>query len=57
VNVNDQEVDINILKANHEEADIIVVLHCIYTGAEYIVVSARDTDRAVLLLSLFDKME
>ena len=57
VNVNDPEVDVNNLKSNHEEADTRVVLHCIHSEAEHIVVSARDTDRAVLLLAHFDKME
>ena len=57
MNVSDTEVDVNILKANHEEADTIVVLHCIYTEAEHIVVSAHDTDIAVLLLAHFDKIE
>ena len=56
VNVSDPEIDVNILKSNHEEADTIVVLHCIYTEAEHIVVSACDTDIAVLLAHL-DKME
>jgi len=56
VNVSDPEVDVNILKSNHEEADTIVVLHSIHTEAEHIVVSARDTDIAVFLAH-FNKME
>jgi len=56
VNVGDPEVDVNILNSNHEEADTRVVLHCIHTEAEHIVISAHDTDIAVLLLAHFDKM-
>ena len=37
MNVSNPEVDVNILKANHEEADTTVVLHYIYTEAEHIV--------------------
>ena len=38
--------DINLtpLKANHEEADTHIVLHCIHTEANTIVVSCWDTD-------------
>jgi len=56
VNVSDPEIDVNIFKSNHEEADTIVVLHCIHTEAEHIVVSACDRDIAVLLAH-FDKMK
>ena len=41
-------VDIKMLRANHEEADTRVVLHCIHAETEDVVVAARDTD--ILLL-------
>ena len=38
-------VDIEMLRANHEEADTRVVLHCIHAAeTEDVVVAARDTD-------------
>lgn len=57
VKVSDSEVDVSILKSNHEEADTRVILHCIHSVAEHIVVSARDTDIAILLLAHFNKMQ
>ena len=43
-------VDIEMLRANHEEADTRVVLHCIHAETEDVVVAARDTDILLLLL-------
>lgn len=52
----DPELDIHLLEASHEEADTRLVLHCMHTDAESVVVSARDTDVLVLLLAHFPKM-
>ena len=41
------------MKANHEEADTHIVLHCIHTEANTIVVSSRDTDVLLPLLTYF----
>ena len=39
-----------MLRANHEEADTRVVLHCIHAETEDVVEAARDTDILLLLL-------
>ena len=44
-------VDIEMLRANHEEADTRVVLHCIHAETEDVVVAERDTDILLLLLA------
>ena len=41
-------IDLSALKATHEEGDTRLILHCVNSSLENIVVSARDTD--VLLL-------
>jgi hypothetical protein len=50
-------VDIEMIRANHEEADTRVVLHCIHADANTIVVAARDTDILLLLLVFFSRMK
>ena len=50
-------VDIEMLRANHEEADTKVVLHYIHAEAEHVVVAARDTDILLLLLAFFSSMK
>ena len=50
-------VDIEILRANHEEADTRVVLHSIHAETEDVVVAARDTDILLLLLVFFSSMK
>ena len=50
-------VDIEMLRANHEEADTRVVLHCIHAETEDVVVAARDTDILLLLLAFFSSMK
>ena len=37
-------VDIRALKGFHEEADTRIVLHCVHSNAEFLVVSSQDTD-------------
>ena len=56
VKSSDPEMDTSPLAANHEEADTRLVLHCVNTYAETVVVLVRDTDVLVLLAAHFDKM-
>ena len=44
-------------RANHEEADTRVVLHCIHAETEDVVVAARDTDILLLLIAFFSSMK
>ena len=46
-----------MLRANHEEADTRVVLHCIHAETEVVVVAARDTDILLLLIVFFSSMK
>ena len=48
--------DISKLQGNHEEADTRLILHCINSNANTIVVTARDTDVLLLLVAHFEKM-
>ena len=50
-------VDIEMLRANHEEADTRVVLHCIHAETEDVAVAARDTDILLLLPVFFSSMQ
>ena len=47
--------DVSQLSSNHEEADTRLILHAIVCNYKYIVISSRDTDVLVLLLSHFHK--
>ncbi|KAL9966179.1 hypothetical protein ACROYT_G024217 [Oculina patagonica] len=49
-------IDIRGLKGFHEEADTRMILHCVHSDAEFLVVSSQDTDVFLLLVSHFDKM-
>ena len=49
-------IDIRALKGFHEEADTRMILHCLHSDAEFLVVSCQDTDVFLLLVSHFDKM-
>ncbi|KAL2088639.1 hypothetical protein ACEWY4_015538 [Coilia grayii] len=51
------EVDITALQGYHEEADTRIVLHCVHSNAEFLVVSSQDTDVLLLLIAHFDKMQ
>lgn len=53
----DPQMDTTTLEANHEEADTRIVLHCIHTSAQSVVVSARDTDVLLLLVAHFKEMK
>ena len=49
VECSDKTKELDSLRAKHEEADTRIVLHCLHTDADTIVVSARDTDVFVLV--------
>ncbi|KAG1701751.1 Serine/threonine-protein kinase Chk2 [Nymphon striatum] len=51
VKCSDPAVDVTNYQANHEEADTQVVLHCMHSTADCIVVSSRDTDAENILLT------
>ena len=50
------EVDTEPLEAQHEEADTRIVLHCIASQSEKIVVQCRDTDVVAMLLGHYHRM-
>lgn len=52
----DPTFDTDSLEAKHEEADTRIVLHCIRSRVETIVVSARDTFVLILLITYFHRM-
>ncbi|KAG1705838.1 Phosphatidate cytidylyltransferase, mitochondrial [Nymphon striatum] len=56
VETTDPEIEISMLRSNHEESDTRVVLHCIHASSQHIVVSARDTDITIIILAHFDCM-
>ena len=56
VKTTDPNLNINCLKATHEDADTRLILHCIHANVENVVVSSRDTDVLVLLVGHYDKM-
>ena len=45
-----------MFKADHEEADTRLIVHCIHAHMESMVVYVRDTDGLVLLLAHYDKL-
>ena len=57
VQSSDANMDLSLLKAVHEEADTRLILHCIHSNTETVVVSARDTDVLALLIAHFEKMD
>ena len=57
VKTTDPILEPELLQASHEEADTWVVLHCIHSDVENIVVSARDTDILVLLIAHIHHMK
>ena len=46
-----QDVDVSDLGATHEEADTRIILHAINKDVATLIVSVRDTDVLLLLLS------
>ena len=55
VKSSDPHLEFSPLRANHEEADTRLILHCIHAHMETIVVAVRDTDVLLLLLSHYDR--
>ena len=49
----DRTLNLDLLKANHVEADARLVLHCVHSDAACVVVSSNDTDVLILLLAHF----
>jgi len=51
--------DLTHLKATHEEADTRLVLHAVHASSQFntVVVSSRDTDVLVLLVSHFTRVQ
>ncbi|KAG1701285.1 SH3 and multiple ankyrin repeat domains protein 1 [Nymphon striatum] len=52
----DANMNTDLLERTHEEADTRVVLHCIHSNEQTIVVTARDTDILILLVAHFNKL-
>ena len=48
--------EIRALKGFHEEADTRMILHCVHSDAEFLVISCQDTDVFFLLVLHLDKM-
>ena len=57
VKTNSETLNTTALESTHEEADTRIIVHCIHSSAETVVVSARDTDVLLLLLAHFNKMK
>ena len=51
VKSNNITLDLSPLKATHKEADTRIILHCIHSSSENVIVLARDTDIFILLLA------
>ena len=56
VKSSDPELDISFLRADHEEADTRLILHCVHARMEMMVVSVRGTNVLLQLLAHYDKM-
>ena len=57
VKSSDPDLEVSSLRADHEEAETRLIVHCIHTHVETIVVSVHDTDVLLLLLAHYDKMK
>ena len=56
VKSSDPDFEVSSLRANHEEADTRLILHCIHAHMETIVVAVRDTDVLLLLLAHYGRI-
>ena len=56
VKSSDPDLEVSSLRANHEEADTPLILHCIHAHMETIVVAVRATDVLLLRLAQYDRM-
>ena len=57
VKSSDQDLDVSSLRADHEEGDIRLILHCIHAHMNTIVVSVRGTDVLLLLLAHYRRID
>ena len=51
VQSSDRAIDLSALRATQEEADTRLIVHCVNSSLDSIVVSARDTDVLLLLIA------
>jgi len=51
VQSSERAMDLSALKATHEEADTRLMVHCVNSSLDNVVVSARDTDVLLLLIA------
>ena len=51
VQSSERAIDLSALRATHEEADTRLIVHCVNSSLNNIVVSARDTDVLLLLVA------
>ena len=51
------DFDVSSLRADHEEGDTRLILHCIHAHMDTIVVSVRDTDVLLLLLAHYNRID
>ena len=49
-------IAIRVLKSFHKEADTCMILHCVHSDAEFLVISCQDSDVFLLLVSQFYKL-
>ena len=52
-----KSLGMTLLQATHEEADTRIVLHCVHTKTDQVVVSSRGTDVLILLVAHFAYMQ
>ena len=57
VKSSDPDLDVSSLRADHEEGDTRLILHCIHAHMNTIVVSVRDTDVLLLLLAHYSRID
>ena len=56
VKSNKHEIDVTLLESRHEEADTRIILHCVNSQSQNIIVHARDSDILILMLAHFHRM-
>ena len=49
-------IDVRALRGFHDEADTRIILHCIHSDAEFLVVACQETDVFCLLIAHIEKM-
>ena len=57
VKSSDPDIGVSSLRANHEEGDTRLILHCIHAHMNTIVVLVRDTDVLLLLLAHYSRID